>query len=182
MSESDTMFNERDQRCAAIQHMLSTDPSYDNRTIASTLKMQIRTVQRAQGDENKVSGHCYGLWCGFKRGPHHATPHLRCTVTYHPSRKLSKLDEPDIWDTAVEVGTNSWVTYFYGPLHTDEQRQDDQLELTYSNSVPIQHVALKAYRERWTIVKGCRRGSGRSALVARHDDDDDDILFCTSEY
>ena len=50
MSESDTMFNERDQRCAAVQLMLSTDPSYDNRTIASTIKMQIRTVQclRAQ--------------------------------------------------------------------------------------------------------------------------------------
>ena len=46
MSESDTKFNGRDQRCAAVQHMLSTDPSYDNRTIASTLKMQIRTVQR----------------------------------------------------------------------------------------------------------------------------------------
>ena len=41
MSESDTMFNERVWRCAAVQHMLSTDPSYDNRTIASTLKMQI---------------------------------------------------------------------------------------------------------------------------------------------
>ena len=41
MSESDTIFNERDRRCAAVQHMLSTDPSYDNRTIASTLKMQI---------------------------------------------------------------------------------------------------------------------------------------------
>ena len=41
MSESDTMLNERDQRCAAVQLMLSTDPSYDNRTIASTLKMQI---------------------------------------------------------------------------------------------------------------------------------------------
>ena len=39
MSESDTMFNERDRRCAAVQLMLSTDPSYDNRTIASTLKM-----------------------------------------------------------------------------------------------------------------------------------------------
>ena len=26
--------------------MLSTDPSYDNRIIASALKMQIRTVQR----------------------------------------------------------------------------------------------------------------------------------------
>ena len=41
MSESDTMFNERDGRCAAVQLMLSTDPSYDNRTIASTPKMQI---------------------------------------------------------------------------------------------------------------------------------------------
>ena len=41
MSESDPMFNERDRRCAAVQPMLSTDPSYDNRTIASTLKMKI---------------------------------------------------------------------------------------------------------------------------------------------
>ena len=41
MSESDTMFNERDRRCAAVQHTLSTNPSHDNRTIASTLKMQI---------------------------------------------------------------------------------------------------------------------------------------------
>ncbi len=30
-----------------------------------------------------------------------------CTATYHPSRKLSKLEEPDIWDTAGEVRTNS---------------------------------------------------------------------------
>ena len=77
MSESDTMFNERDWRCAAVQLMRSTDPSHDNRTIASTLKMQIRTVQRTQGDENKVSSYGYGLWCGFKRGPHHATSHVR---------------------------------------------------------------------------------------------------------
>ena len=50
MSESDTMFNERDRRCATVQLMPPTDPSYDNRTIASTLKMQIRTAQclRAQ--------------------------------------------------------------------------------------------------------------------------------------
>ena len=41
MSESDTMFNERDRRCGSAQLMLSTDPSYDNRTIASILKMQI---------------------------------------------------------------------------------------------------------------------------------------------
>ena len=41
MSESDTMFNEWDRRCAKVQLMLSTDSSYDNRTIASTLKLQI---------------------------------------------------------------------------------------------------------------------------------------------
>ena len=45
MSESDIMFNKQDRRCATVQLMLSTDPSYDNRTIASTLKMQIRTVK-----------------------------------------------------------------------------------------------------------------------------------------
>ena len=60
MSKSDTMFNKRDRRCAAVQLMLSTDPSYDNRTIASTLKMQIQTVQRlraqihASGDPSQV--------------------------------------------------------------------------------------------------------------------------------
>ena len=42
-----------------------------------------------------------------------------CTVTYHPSRKL---DEPDMRDTAGEVGTNSKVMYSCGPLHMDEQR------------------------------------------------------------
>ena len=46
------MFNERDRRCAAVQLMLSTDPSYDNRTIAGTLKMQIRTVQRLRAQLN----------------------------------------------------------------------------------------------------------------------------------
>ena len=46
------MFNERDRRCATVQLMLSTDPSYDNRTIASTLKMQIRAVQRLRAQLN----------------------------------------------------------------------------------------------------------------------------------
>ena len=73
MSESDTMFNERNRRCTAVQLMLSTYPSCDNRTFASTLKMQIRTVQLAPGDENKVSSYGYGLWCGFKWRPHHTT-------------------------------------------------------------------------------------------------------------
>ena len=53
----------------------------------------------------------------------------------------------------------------------DEQRQDDQLEHIYNSSVPIQDVA---YRERWTIETGGEKGSVRSVLAARHDDDDDE--------
>ena len=55
----------------------------------------------------------------------------------------------------------------------DEQRQDDPLEPENNSSVRIQDVALKTSRERWTIETGGGRGSGRSVLVARHDDDDD---------
>ena len=54
----------------------------------------------------------------------------------------------------------------------DKQTQDDQLELTCNSSVPIQDVALKTYWKRLMIEKGGRRGLGRPALVARHDDDD----------
>ena len=52
MSESNIMFNERDWRCADVQLILSTNPSYDNRTIASTLKMQIRMVQHLRAQFN----------------------------------------------------------------------------------------------------------------------------------
>ena len=52
MSESDTIFNEWDWRCAAVQLMHSIDPSYNNRTIASTLKMQIRALQRLRAQLN----------------------------------------------------------------------------------------------------------------------------------
>ena len=59
-----------------------------------------------------------------------------------------------------------------GPLHMDEQRENDQLESTYSSSVPIRDVALKTYWKQWTIEKGGEKGSGISVLMAQHDDDD----------
>ena len=55
--------------------------------------------------------------------------------------------------------------------HMDEQRQDVHLVPTYNISMPIQDVALKSYRKRWTIEKGGGRGSGRSVMMAWHDDD-----------
>ena len=55
------------------------------------------------------------------------------TTTCLPSRKL--LDEPDTQDTAVEIRTNSSVMYSYGPPHMAKQKQDNQLEHTFSSYV-----------------------------------------------
>ena len=38
--------------------------------------------------------------------------------------------------------------YSRGLLHMDEQRHDNQLEPTYSSSVPVRNVALKTCRKR----------------------------------
>ena len=57
-------------------------------------------------------------------------------------------------------------------LHMKKQRQDDKLEPRYNCSVSRQDIAWKTSLERWTIETGCERGSERSVLAARHDDDD----------
>ena len=53
----------------------------------------------------------------------------------------------------------------------DEQRQDDQLESIYNNSVPIPDIAVKTSWEQWTIETGGEKGSGRFLL------DNDDIYI-----
>ena len=58
--------------------------------------------------------------------------------------------------------------------HMAKQKQDDQLEHTYSNYVRIRDVALKTCQRRWMIGRSGERGSGISVLAARHDDDDED--------
>ena len=54
-------------------------------------------------------------------------------------------------DNDVEERTNPSAIYSSGPIHMDEQKQDDQLEPVYNSSVPIQDIALKTSMERWTI-------------------------------
>ena len=58
------------------------------------------------------------------------------------------------------------------PPHMARQKQDDQLEHTFSSYVRIRDVALKTYQRRWTIRRSGERGSGIFVLAARHDDDD----------
>ena len=56
--------------------------------------------------------------------------------------------------------------------HMARQKQDDQLEHTFSSYVSIRDVALKTYQRRWTIGRGGERGSGISVPAAWHDDDE----------
>ena len=61
--------------------------------------------------------------------------------------------------------------YSYGPPHMAGQKQDDQLEHTYSSSyVRIQDIALKTCQRRWTIGRSGERGSRISVPMAQHDD------------
>ena len=85
------------------------------------------------------------------------------------SWKLSKLDEPDMQDTASEAGTSSKVMYSNGPPHIAEQK-DYQLKYTYSSYVRIRDVALKTCQRQWMIGRSGERGSGISVLVAQYDD------------
>ena len=87
------------------------------------------------------------------------------TATCLPSRKLSKFDEPDMQDTAGEAGASSKVMYSYGSPHMAGQKQDDQLEHTYSSYVRIRDVALKTCLRRWTIGRSGERGLGISVLM-----------------
>ena len=62
--------------------------------------------------------------------------------------------------------------YFRGPLHTDEERLNDQLEPIYNISVPIQDAAWKTSPEQWTIETCGERRPGRYVLAVWHDVDE----------
>ena len=76
-------------------------------------------------------------------------------------------------DTDGEVGTSSLEMYSYGPLHTAQKKQGDQLKPTYSSSVRIRGVAFRSSRKWLTIGRDGERGPGISVLMARQDDDDE---------
>ena len=56
--------------------------------------------------------------------------------------------------------------------HMANQKQDGQLEHTYSSYVMIRDITLKTCQRRWMIGRRGERGSGISVLAARHDDDE----------
>ena len=88
-------------------------------------------------------------------------PKKNCMLTNLLLRKLSKLDEPDMQDNA-GGGTSSLVMFSYVPRYIAEQKQCDQLEPTFSNSVRIRDEdlpeAMNDWEEWWERVRDNRAG------------------------
>ena len=99
------------------------------------------------------------------------------TVTCLPSRKLSKLDEPDMEDTAREARqAHKGCTPMDPHIWPSKSRMTSSNIHTYSSYVRIRDVALKTCQRRWMIERSGKRVSRISVLAARHDDDDDDEI------
>ena len=143
MSESDTMFNERDRRCAAVQLMFSTDPSYDNRTIASTLKMQIwiatdnRDVPRVMKTKFQATVMVFGVVSSERRI---MPPHIfEVTLKVNTKVCLDVLKNVVIpWCNQV-AGGRPWVwQQDSAPAHKSKETQA-WLQKECYNFVPFSH-------------------------------------------
>ena len=106
--------------------------SFFQAAIVSILLYGCTTWTLTKRLDKKLDGNCEQYWISPDSNTQQSTNY---TATCFPSRKLSKLDEPDTQDTAGEAETSSKVMYSYGPQHNAEQKQDDQLEHTYSSYV-----------------------------------------------
>ena len=82
--------------------------------------------------------------------------------------KIRRTRHPgNCWRSRDELISNilPWI-----PSHGRANAGRPAIEPIYNNSVPIQDVSLKTYRERWTIETGGGGRSRRSVLAARNDD------------
>ena len=82
--------------------------SFFQAAIMSILLYGCTTWMRTKRREKKLDGNYTRMLQAILTGTGGNTPQSSSyTATYHQSRKLSKLDEPDMQDTAGEVGTSS---------------------------------------------------------------------------
>ena len=113
------------------------------------------------------------------RDSHYFSRHM--TIVMWVSAWCSLLDLLDL-RKEMNLLTSGYSGIFYhyysstcggpSPPHMAGQKQDEQLEHTYSSYVRIQDVSLKTCQRRWTIGRSGERGSGISLPVARHGDVD----------
>ena len=154
MSENDTMFNERDRRCAAVQVMLLTDPSYHNRTIASTLKMQIwiatnnRDVPRVIKTKFPATVMVFGV---LSSESHIMPPHI-----FEVGLKVSTKVYLDVLKSVVipwynqVAGGRPWVwQQDSAPTHKSKETQA-WLQKECSDFLPFPHCPPPTTWTRWT--------------------------------
>ena len=143
MSESDTTFNERDRRCATVQLMLSTDPSYDNKTIASTLKIQIliatnnRDVPRVMKTTLLATVMVFGL----VSSEGHIMPHHIFEVSLKVNTKVYLVVLKSVlipWCNQV-AGGRPWVWQPDLSLAHKSKETQAQLQKKCNNFVPFSH-------------------------------------------
>ena len=119
--------------------------------------------------EKKLDGNYIRMWASNIEQVRPATPHEAPTIrppASHHENYPSQTNQTCRRLLEKQGRVHKWCT----PM----QKQDDQLEHTYSSYVRIQGVVLKTCRRRWTIGRSGERGLEISVPVARHDDDDDD--------
>ena len=142
MSESDTMFNELDRRCAAVQLQLSTDPSYDNRTIASTLK--------CNSGLPRIKGTCPEWWKQSFRLRLWSSVwfQVRATSCHLTSSKSAWKVYLDVLKSVVILWCNQvaggrpWVwQQDSAPAHKSKETQA-WLQMEYYDFVPFSHCVI----------------------------------------
>ena len=143
MSKSDTMFNERNRRYAAVQLMLSNDPSYDNRTIASTHKMQIsiamnnRDVPRVRKTKFLATVMVFGVVSseGYIMPPHIFKVSLKVNTKVYMD-VLKSVVIP--WCNQV-AGGRPWVWQQYSALAHRSKKTQAWLQKECYDFVPFSH-------------------------------------------
>ena len=149
MSESDTMFNERDRRCVTVQLMLSTDPSYDNRTIASTLKRQIwiatnnRDVPRVMKTEFLATVMVFGMVSseGYIMPPHIFEVGLKVNTKVY----LDVLKSVVIPGCNQVAGGRPWVWQQDSALAHKSKETQAWLQKECYDFVPFSHCVILSY-------------------------------------
>ena len=139
MSESDTMFNERDRRCAAVQLMLSTDPSYDNRTMSAPSQCNSRrfNVPRAMKTKFPATVMVFGV---VSSEGHIMTLHI-----FEVGLKVNTKVYMDVLKSVVNpwcnqvAGGRPWVwQQDSAPTHKSKETQA-WLQKEYYDFVPFSH-------------------------------------------
>ena len=117
------MFNKRDQRCLAVQIMLSNDSSYYNRTIASALKMQI-WIATNNRDVPRVIKKKFPAMVMVFGGPHMPPHILEVGLKVNTKVYLDVLKSVVIpWCNQVAVGRPWMWQQDSGPAHKSKETQ-----------------------------------------------------------